>query len=184
MKKNIFMFALCAIFAFGMTSCNPEEKTQLEERTDFLTGAKKGWELTAAESSPAYLFKDGSSATNLFTGGFIEDYEKDDLVIYNTSGSVEVDPGTKLPGEGEDGFSIKKSMGTWKFVDVDATILDTHIPFLLSAYGNTEALGCRITDISANSLSFKYTFTQDARETEQGNEPAKTYTFTLTYKKK
>lgn len=172
MKRNILIYALCALFAFNFTSCkNEEEKTELEKRTEYLTDASKGWELTAATSSPAYVMLNGDLVTDLIKGGYLLDYELDDLVIYRATGALDVDPG-KLTDP--DGYTAAKNLGQWKFTDTEGKKLSTHIPFF---YDETDA-NVNVLALTKDELRFNFSFNDN-------ESPAKgEYTFTLTYKRK
>ncbi|MDL2296988.1 hypothetical protein LJC68_08685 [Bacteroidales bacterium OttesenSCG-928-B11] len=170
MKKNILIYALCAAFALNFTSCG-EEKTQLEERTDFLTGATKGWQLTAATSSPAYEMAANEFITDILNDGYLYDYEKDDIVIYRESGGIDVDPGSVTD---PDGYTKLTNIGQWSFLDDEGKKLSTQIPFFMDA----EPEEVNVIELTDKKLRFNYTFNDD-------ESPSKgTYTFTLTYEKK
>lgn len=176
MKRNLFICAISIVMAFTSISCNNNDQTEVEKRTEYLT-TRRGWKLTAATSSPPYEKRNGDMITNLFDGYF-RDFETDDIVYYNQTGSVDVDPGRLTPPSGEPGFSTRTTMGTWSFLNDAGTRLRTHIPFMIS-YGNTAA-DVNVTALDERNLRFNFTFT------EEDNDPAKAarvYTFSLTYER-
>ncbi|MDR2980043.1 MAG: hypothetical protein LBV02_06365 [Bacteroidales bacterium] len=170
MKRNILIYALCALFALNFTSCK-EEKTPLEERTEFLTGATKGWALTTATSSPAYLMSSGEYVSDLIGAGYLKDFEKDDLVIYRTTGAVDVNPGSVTDPEG---YTTEKNIGQWKFLNDQATELSTQIPFFM----DDVVEDVKILELTKNTLKFNYTHNAIDNPTKE------VYTFTLTYTRK
>jgi len=168
MKKNILKLTLVAIVAtFIFNSCQKDPT-----KTEMLT-TKNGWELTAAESSPAYEMSSGIKITNLFNGYF-EEWELDDILIFKETGAVQVDPGKKLPPEGEEGYTKLTDIGTWAFLD-DETKLKMKIPF----FYDDEYETVDILVLDKNTFKFNFRF-RDYYDLAKDND----YVFTLTYTKK
>lgn len=170
MKRNILIYALCALFAFNFTSCKneePEEKTDHEIRKEILE-AKKGWTLQTATSSPAYNLNDGGTILNLFDG-FIYPCEADDVIFFEHSGAQMLDPNKNLCDNEE-----KRSLGNWSLSE-DGKILKYYLPqydgYLLEA---------TIVTIDENSFTVQMKVNEEEPEVSKG--PGK-YTFTMTYKK-
>ena len=174
MKKNILIGAICALFALGMTSCGT---TDFEQAEKDLTGAKKGWVLTAATSSPAYLPSDGGSYPDLMDG-YLYDFEKDDAIIYLEGGNIDIEPGKDLPSVSETGYSKRENIGKWSFVGEDTKVLNTQLPF----FYDDEVEQVKVHELNSKKLRVSYTFIEDDEQ-----DPAKAtreYTFTLTYEPK
>jgi hypothetical protein len=133
MKKTIFaLMALTIAFATLFTTCKKDEteKTPGEVTTDFLTKAKKGWELTAAIADRAYTNKDGVTSENLLESYFV-DCEKKDILFFEESGH-KIEYGKPLcswrSGAGE-------SLGQWKLINNDK-VLQFHLPYFV--YGEND----------------------------------------------
>lgn len=146
-----------------------------EERT-FTTAHSltipQGWRLSAATSSPAYEFIDGTYISDLMNG-YLYDCEKDDIIVFSPNGTHKVLPGTLLCSDDwEFGYNQETSLGSWNFDNPDnPTILYMQIPF----FYDTAIETCRIITYNNNMLKISVVINDD-------EAPAKgTYTFTLTY---
>ncbi len=170
MKKNIFIGVLCAILAFGATSCNKDEKTDFEQKTDYLT-TNRGWELTTATCNPPYELSIGAPITNLFDG-FLRECEKDDRLHFRTNGSLVLDPGrdgqTAVNGNCQNSSEV--SLGNWALSEDTRTIE----PFYLPYYRNYR-LKATVLVLNENTL----TISVPINEEDSGNS----YVFTLSYKR-
>lgn len=173
MKKNIFIGVLCAILAFGATSCNKDEKTDFEQKTEYLT-TNRGWKITTATSNPPYELEIGAPITNLFNG-FISDCEVDDLLHFRTNGSQVLDPGrdreTYVNRNCQSSGEV--SLGNWNLSENTRT-LQFYLP-----YYRGYLLDATVLTLNENTLTLSVPIREDDEE-----NPAKAirnYTFTLTY---
>jgi len=161
MKKNIFVFALCAIFAFGLTSCGGEEKTGEE-----LLTTSKGWKLTAATTEPAYLLgEDEVPITDLFNDGYVFPCEKDDILYFNTDKSVKLNYGKFIC----DGQTGKEEVleGRWELSDDERTLI-TPLPW------SDGKLRTTVLTLEEKTLKLKFPVSFDEDEEV-------THYFTVTY---
>lgn len=170
MKRNLLILAVVALFACSLNSCDPIEKS----RTELLT-IEKGWVLSFAISSPAYLMSDGvTQVTDLIMGGYLNECELDDIIIFNANGGQTINPGAAIC---EDfGYQTEKA-GTWNFSE-DESVLNFQVPFFYNDEYTTfdaELENATILSLTENELRVSYSFTDES-------SPAKgNYTFTLTY---
>lgn len=163
--KKVLVFALVAVFALSLSSCGKkQEKTKTEKLS-----IEKGWVLSAATSSPAYLMGDGSYATNLITDGFLFDYEVDDIIKFQANGNQIINGGKLVPESG-DYQATDKGVGTWQF-NSDESKLTFQIPFFYDEEKET----ADILELSETQLRVKYTFNATDNPTKEA------YSFTLTY---
>ena len=165
MKRNILVIALVAVFALSLSSCGKKtEKTNTEKLC-----IEKGWVLSAATSSPAYLMADGSYATNLISDGFLYNYEVDDIIKFQANGNQIINGG-KITPEAGDYQATDKGVGKW-FFNSDEKELSFQIPF----FYDEEIETAQILNLSETELRVKYTFNAT-------DNPAKeAYSFILTY---
>ncbi|MDR1758295.1 MAG: hypothetical protein LBR51_04990 [Bacteroidales bacterium] len=179
--KKIFAIALVAVFAFGLTSCNTDEKTLKEEYTEYLTGAKNGWVVSSAVSSPAMETSQGQ-VTDLLNG-WMYNHEQDDAIIYKSTGKLEIDPGKVLPGNGETGFTTAAEVGEWTLSE-DGKTLTTVIPFVNS--GDATVADVTLNYMDEKTMKFTYYFKDTADDSEAAPQ-AKSgveHTWSITYTKK
>lgn len=165
MKKNILMAAFIAVLAFGLFSCNKDEKTA----TQYLT-IEKGWQLSEGSIDPAYQFADGSQTSNLMD--YLYACEQDDQIFFKENGSETIKTGV-LCDEGLQGAEVA---ALWHFDDPEnATVLYMQLPFFYNADFTSydeELENCTIMTLNDEMLKMKYTFQLAADER---------YTFTMTY---
>lgn len=162
MKKNIFILALCAIVAFGFTSCEPTDKS----KTELLT-VTKGWTLTAASSNPAYIMGGGATITDLYNDGFIYSCEKDDIITFETSGAQKLNPNKNIC-EGDGAITELTSLGNWSFADDEAK-LNMHLPY----FENSPKVKCHILSLDENTLKVQAQITY--KETNEDYDMTFTY---------
>jgi len=118
MKKTL-LAAMALIVAFSFTACEVPEPTKEELLTQ-----KKGWEMFAGTSSPAYTNAEDKTSENLFEVWFY-DYDDDDILFFNTGGAI-VNFGKKL----EPGTTAKeKNLGEWRLAEND--ILTFYLPYFV-----------------------------------------------------
>ena len=163
MKKNILIGVICALVAFGMTSC---EKTKT--KTELLT--EKSWSLTKATSTPAYELEAGVNITDLFDG-FIRDYELDDLLRFDVNGGVFLNPG-KIRDEGQ--AAGEELLGKWSF-DENTDKLDFYLPYYEEAVVGT------VTVLNETTLTVGVKISEDDDIIAKAT---RNYDFILSYTKK
>lgn len=163
MKKTVFMLATVAAFVVSFCSCVEPTKST----ADLLASPKNGWVLESATSSPAYLMGSGEYVTDLLNGGYLYDYEKDDVIAFTTTGGQTIAPGTLTDPEG---YTETRTY-VWALDQTDPTIIYMQVPFFYDDVQET----CRILELSKNVFRFNCTMNDD--------DPAAkgTYTFTLQY---
>lgn len=135
----------------------------------------RGWVLSAATSTPAYVMANGTTITDLMSD-YLYDFELDDIIIFSPNGTHRVLPG--LLYNSEFGYTTETNLGQWYFDNPNnPTYLHMQIPFFYGENDHTcspELEVCRIISLTTDMLKIAYTFNDD--------EPVKTtYTFTLTY---
>ena len=121
------MIALCVILAVCATSCKVEDKTGSE----ILSGAKNGWKLTVAVSTPAYLMSDGTEVLDLITG-FLEDCELDDIMYFQTTNALVINPGKDKKTTNEDYDCVEmteKSLGNWALTEDEKSFSSFYLPY-------------------------------------------------------
>ena len=129
-----------------------------------------GWVLAEATCNPALQFEDGSYSNNLLEG-FIQDYERDDIITFHYNGYFfqSIRPGILLPNENEPGYteelayfcSLDEQNSGWIFMQ---------IPFF---YDETQE-HCRIITLDENMFKIECVWSNDGLIKEN-------YTFYLTY---
>ena len=127
MKKSILMITLCAIVAFSTTSCKEEEKTGSE----ILSGAKNGWKLTLAVSTPAYEMSNGTEVSDLIAG-FLEDCERDDIMYFQSTNAQIVNPGKDKKTTNADYDCVEmteKSLGNWALTEDEKSFSSFYLPY-------------------------------------------------------
>ncbi|MCQ2277538.1 MAG: hypothetical protein MJZ87_11455 [Bacteroidales bacterium] len=168
MKKTLLVLAVAAMFVFSFSSCGDTQTT-----AEILTNNTKGWVLSSATSSPAYVLSSGRAIENLLDGYFY-DCEKDDIIIFQDGGIQVINPGANVDPEW--GYQIQ-TLGTWS-LSADNTVLNMQLPFFYGPSNMTydqEQESCRIVSVSSKELVLEYAFNDN-------ESPAKgEYTFTLTY---
>ena len=146
-----------------------DEGTELSNYAQMLC-IPQGWVMSAAVSDPAYLLHDGTRVSNLFEG-FIFDFETDDIIVFNTDGTIIANPGNLIPdydwewvisnGEyGTDEFPLTTSViGNWSFIGENEppTEISMQIPFFYDRIPEE----CRIVSLSENEFVIKYVFVQE-----------------------
>jgi hypothetical protein len=177
MKKTFFAtMALIVVFAF--TACDKPEKTKEEMLTQ-----KNGWILSTATSVPGYQMADGDRYSDLIKGEYFYEWELDDIYFYDTNGALRVDPGKKLPPEGEDGFTKVTTLGTWVLSNNNTRLL-TKVPSFYDKDDNGAWTMDEVTILELTEDILKYEFTFRVEEKKKGIKSDEIYTFTLTYIKK
>ena len=177
MKKVFSVLATVALLVFVFSSCNPPQKTY----ANYLTQQTKGWKLVAATSSPDYIMSDPDAApvSDLFNG-YLYDYEKDYIIVFNENGNEIVKPGKTVAPEGE-GFNKETSLGNWSIKEgvvrdgVSYDFLYMYIPFVVHQNGTYPLCECKILTLNDNKMVVKYDFSDDPI-TAKGR-----YEWTLTY---
>ena len=171
MKKNILIAAMCVLVATGFMSCG-----ETDDKTELLTD-KKGWVISAATSTPGYLI--GEDHISNLMDGYFNDWEKDDVLYFEANGNHSVDPGTKLPPEGEDGYTTKTGLGSWKFIGDDKSKISMQLPF----FYDDDPEVCNVVSLTKDEFKVRYTFV-DRIPTPTKAEGDIEYTFVITYKHK
>ena len=166
MKKNTLIVAIIAIFALSLTSCDGTKKDLTFEEA--VTGAKNGWVLSSATSSPAYKMENGEYVTDLMNGGYLLACELDDITKFAANGALTINPGTKTCSADD-----KEYASTWTY-NAETKILYYQIPF----FYDDERENVHVLDFSKDELRVNYTY----NDVEVGTKDI--YTFTLIYKKK
>lgn len=161
MKKVLSIVALALVCVFAFTSCN-KEKTMEE-----LLTIEKGWTLSAATSTPAYVMNNGDQISNLFDGYFY-DCEKDDIIKFKSDGYQYVNPG-KEKCEGDP--AQETSLGKWS-LNESAKTLVMHLQ-----YFNDTQKNATIVSLTENELKVNVTI----NITNEVTKAEGTYTWTLTY---
>lgn len=164
MKKALVVMAV-AVLAVVFNACTPQVKTT----TDYLTGAKNGWVLSAATSSPAYVMENGEIVTDLMNGGFLYDYELDDIIAFTAEGVQTVDPGKNVDPEGHGYQSVVSYL--WHLDQANEDWIYMQIPFF---YDDVQEY-CHILNIDENQMTLNCTINDDEPTTKG------TYTFNLVY---
>lgn len=164
MKKTVFMLATVAAFVVSFCSCGG---TTEKSTAELLASPKNGWVLESATSSPAYQMGSGEYVQDLLNGGYLLDYEKDDIIAFTTAGVQTINPGTLTDPEG---YTETRSY-LWSLDKADSTIIYMQVPFFYDDVQET----CHILQLTENVFRFNCTINDD--------DPAAkgTYTFTLQY---
>ncbi|MDR3046809.1 MAG: hypothetical protein LBU51_04230 [Bacteroidales bacterium] len=155
MKKNVLIIAICAIFAIGLTSCGkPKTATQL--LTD------KGWVLTEATVTPAYQVDTYEFINDCIKDGWFKSWELDDIILFDETGGVKVDPGKLLPTNDWAVYKTLTSIGTWSF---DKEENPEYLSFQLPWWYNDEYTApdaavekCTIVILNETTLRLRITF--------------------------
>ena len=168
MKKLFSVLAIAAMVVFTFTACTETEPT----KADYLCQSK-GWVLSAATSTPAYDLSDGTHITDLMTEGYLYDYELDDIITFNTNGTMSINPGANIDPE----YGYQQEVGsTWKFNE-DTTVLYYQIPFFYDNTGFTfdaELENAKIIYLNKDEMKLAYTFKDELGAKGE-------YTFYMTY---
>jgi hypothetical protein len=175
MKKVFSVLAVAALILVSFSSCDPQEKSMAEMLT-----ISKGWVLQSATSSPDYVMSTGEEVADLFNG-YLYDWEKEYILVFNANGNEVVKPGKTVVPEGEPGFSEETSLGNWAIREgvleggTSYDYLDMYIPFVINQQNQVPLCHCQIISFDENMLRLKFRFNDD-------ENPAKgTYEWTLTY---
>ncbi len=156
---------------------NPDDPGQHDKTNTEKLCNERGWILSAATITPAYLTVDGYYTTNWMTE-VMSAIEVDDIIKFRADGAQFIYPGPRLPADDESGYLDSKA-STWAF-NADETKLIMQIPFF---YDYSDGVPARTfspeyetTDIlvlTEVELKLKYVFTVENSKT--------TYSITLTY---
>ncbi len=166
--KKVFSVLAVAALVLVITGCTPQEKTL----SDYLTQQTKGWVLSSATSSPAYQMSNGEFVSDLVNGGYLYDWEKEYVIIFNENGSEIVKPGKTVAPSAEQGYIAETSLGNWTITETAAgDILEMQVPFFM----DDEKEVCRIISLNDNELKVNCTINDDPVVSKG------TYTFTLTF---
>lgn len=171
-KLTIYLMTIIGLMT---TSCTKDRPCNYE----LLTNATMGWQLVEATSEPGYELWNGKIATDLINDGYLQDWEKDDKIIFMSGGVQIIDLGTNLWFDGDLILGYQKTVEARWSLSLDQYTLNMQIPFFYNEEGTSyseEVENCRIVSLSPNKMILAYTWT-DENSTAKG-----TYTFTLTYK--
>ncbi|MBQ3739755.1 MAG: hypothetical protein II856_00970 [Bacteroidales bacterium] len=168
MKKAFLVLAVAACAVFFTACPGPVEKTKAE----LLASPKKGWILSAAESSPAYHMASGEYVSNLMNG-YLYDYELDDIMTFTVEGVQTLDPGANIDPEGQ-GLQEAKTF-LYSFDAADDDWMYMQVPFILDANDQIKQVYCHILNLTEEEFKFNCTIDDVAAQTKDQ------YTFTLTY---
>ncbi len=168
MKKAFLVLAVAACAVFFTACPGPVEKTKAE----LLASPKKGWILSAAESSPAYHMTSGEYVSNLMNG-YLYDYELDDIMTFTVEGVQTLDPGANIDPEGQ-GLQEAKTF-LYSFDAADDDWMYMQVPFILDANDQIKQVYCHILNLTEEEFKFNCTIDDVAAQTKDQ------YTFTLTY---
>jgi hypothetical protein len=162
---------------------------------------KKGWELTAATSVPAYTNNDGVTNEDLFKSFWLGyECELDDILFFYENKSSIMDHGKELCT----GQTLQTtSLGNWRFKGNEEEVLEFHLPYFYAADGSgnfalLEAKIVRLTDEKKGSealeIRIPVEFTDDVAKGVsnlilntrgiKGSKAVKKYDFIFTYKAK
>ena len=168
MKKLFSVLAVAAMVVFTLTSCDRPEPT----KADYLCQSK-GWVLSAATSTPAYVLSDGTYINDLMTEGYLFASELDDIITFNANGTMSINPGTNI----DTTFGYQQEVGSTWYFNADTTMLYFQIPFFYNddyTSFDAELENAKILYINETEMKLAYTFND--------NDLAKgEYTFYLTY---
>ena len=154
-----------AMLAVVFNACDPQVKTT----TDYLTSPKNGWVLESAVSSPAYVMENGELVTDLMNGGYLFDYELDDIIAFTADGVQTIDPGKNVDPEGE-GYQAVVSY-KWSLDMANEDWIWMQIPFF---YDEVQEY-CHILNIDDTKMTLNCTVNDDDPVTKG------TYTFNMVY---
>ena len=159
----------------------------LEPTKEELLTQSKGWILTAATSNPPYEMENGDKYADLFNKGYFFDYELDDVYFYETTNALKVDPGNKKPTQ-EDldkglGYDKVTTLGVWT---LDYPKLTTKVPSFYDKDENGIWVmdKVNITELTANTLTYTFTWKEADKKKNIKAKGDTEYTFTLTFSKK
>jgi len=157
MRKNVFSILVLLIVSIVILTANSCKKDEDEKsKTDLLTAGY--WKFTAMNINPAIEFN-GLEYSDLF--GLMPNCSKDDLVKYNTDGSVIYDEGASKCDEGDP----QTETGTWTFSADETKITETY---------DGESFTYNVVEITDSNLKISY-----SEEADYGNG-TQTYTITVT----
>jgi len=167
MKRVISSTMVVVLMAMVFSSCQ-EDPTNTEMLIN-----KKGWKLVDVTSSPSYELEDGRKINSL-RDGYLRDYELDDVIFFKEDGALTVDPGSKLPPEGKDGWRTARTIGTWAFLK-EETQIKMQIPFWYpeNEGGNRDPDVVDLNFLDKDNLRFSLFFTEEETGTQ--------YTFSFVY---
>ena len=167
--KKVLVFALIAVFALSLSSCGKKkEKTNTEKLC-----IEKGWVLSSATAAPYYVNSDGDQIHDIYND-YLEDFEKDDIIVFNTNYSQIIKPGSKLPTE-EDSFGYTAEVAaTWEFAS-DETELKFQIPFFYDESGRKYDADIETAKITLSETALTIIYTYNVVDTKEA------CTFTLNY---
>lgn len=167
MKKIFVIIAVAALFVVSFNGCKHQESSP----TDILTGAQ-GWKLSKAFSNPPYHQSDGSYASDLINDEYLKDYEREYVLVFNTTGGEIVRPGSIVAPSEEVGYVKETTLGKWAFDNSEnPTIITMFIPFL---YQDKPKV-CQILNLSKDELRIRFTVE------DEDNGAKKECAFTVTY---
>jgi len=159
MKKLIF--ALVALVFLASDCVKPEKDYEQ------LLTQKKGWELFAATSTPAFTNVDGVTNSNLFKSFWLGyECELDDILFFYENNSSVMNFG-KEKCDGQTGKD--QSLGNWRFIK-NSKVLEFYLPYFFDAEDDTRfaLLEAEVLDLDDNTLQLKFKLKYD-----NGQEPTK-----------
>lgn len=150
MKKVLSAVALFAVVLFA--GCGGQQQ---KTSADYLTKQTKGWVLTAATSDPAYVMTSGERITDIYNDGYLKDFERDYILIFQENGSLIVKPGKHVAPSAQEGYTAETNIGTWQITTdlVYGEILTCQIPF----FYDTDEEVCRIVSINDKEMNLNCT---------------------------
>ncbi|MDR0205676.1 MAG: hypothetical protein LBI45_00185 [Bacteroidales bacterium] len=159
MKKLIF--ALVAL-VFLAADCG----SLVKDHEQLLT-QKKGWELFAATSTPAFTNIDGVTNSNLFKSFWLNyECELDDILFFYENNSSVMNFG-KEKCEGQTGKD--QSLGNWRFVK-NYKVLEFYLPYFFDAEDEERfaLLEAEVIELDESTLQLRFPLKYD-----NGQEPTK-----------
>lgn len=159
---------VAAVVLAGLVGCHRSNKNA----TDILTGTS-GWVLSTAISDPRYYSSDdGTYTIDLINDGFLENFEVSYILVFTSTGSEIVKPGTVTAPSERDGFVNETTLGNWEFDNPDnPSTITMYIPFLYEE----GPIVCKILKLTTDEFTIEF----DVQDDE--NPAKKTCTFKLTY---
>lgn len=163
MNKKLYLLPIIAlVFSFAFISCGDDDDGDpAKSTTEYLTSGT--WNVTAMSINPGINFGSGT-ITDFYA--FMDACEKDDLITFNSNGTITDDEGATKCDPSDPQTS---NDGTWTF--------DAATSKLTISYPNEDPITLTISSINDSNMNGSYTVEEDFGAGMQ------TYTFSMTMTK-
>lgn len=148
MKKHLHIFGILALaMVFSISACNKDDDENNDAKTnaDYLTSGT--WRITAMNIDPPLDMGGGIIIDDFFN--FMDNCTKDDLVTFNTNGTITDDEG---PTKCDPDDPQTTNDGTWTLTE------NTKLTIM---YPDEDDVEINITEINDTTLKGTMTITED-----------------------